>query len=104
MPSNEEIISPNSPDFQQTSHRGPLPQECFETNHLTHSHNGHKISIKYNGTSMEEARNQKFFHGQIAKQPGSMIGIPEIYHAFDWSRGGPYIVMEYIEIENVASD
>ena len=53
---------------------------------------------------MEEARNQKFFHGQIAKQPGSMIGIPEIYHAFDWSRGGPYIVMEYIEIENVASD
>lgn len=54
---------------------------------------------------MIEAHAQLFFYNQIVtKESHSRIRIAEIYHAFKSDKGDTYIVMEYIDIRNRASD
>jgi hypothetical protein len=101
---SHEIISPNAPDLPSKDEIAKLcPKNGIKNDHLTHTHNGKKIFIKYGTVSMQEARNQQFFYDQIAKRPDSAIRIPEIYHAFNF-RSHTYIVMEHIDIDHVASD
>lgn len=95
MSTEEAIISPNVPDLpskEKKKKSQALPQNGFETNHLTHTHNGKK------------PKPQPFFFEQISKRPDVTIRIPEIYYAFRYFQSGVHIVIEHIEIGHAATD
>lgn len=73
-------------------------------NHLAYSTEDRTVFIKYNNASMDQAHAQLFFYNQIMSKNNSILRIPEIYHAFRTETGQTYILMEYIQIEDHASN
>lgn len=105
---DDEILNPNIPDLPSKKEVIRLCRKHrsdSDTSHLTYpSPNGRTFFIKYRNASMAEARTQLYLHDRIiAARPRTTIRIPEIYHALD-SNSGTYMVMEYIDIQDFASD
>jgi hypothetical protein len=75
-----------------------------EVRHLTYLSKDRKFFIKYGfSVTTGEAKNQQYFYKKIHSQRNITFKIPEIYRAFE-TRGRTYIVMEYIDIVDYASD
>jgi hypothetical protein len=75
-----------------------------EVRQLTYLSKDRKFFIKYGfSVTTGEAKNQQYFYKKTHSQRSITFKIPEIYRAFE-TKGRTYIVMEYIDIVDYASD
>lgn len=99
LPSKDQIKKLCEKQRQEVFERGnPLDRD----NHLTYTHQGQKVFIKYD-TTASEWRNQQFLVDKINQRADLAIRIPEIYACFG-TRDDLYIIMQFIEIDHIASD
>lgn len=105
-----DFVSPNSPDLpnkEQVILLCTKQGQGRRENHLIHVHNNKKLFIKYE-VPLCEWKNQQFLFHRIGPSaafriPSAAFRIPEIYPVFGIS-DRLYLVMEFIQTENNASD